>query len=216
MSDSLHSNIILVSTTIASGACEGNAATPEASPKRVRKPATPAQIARWRGNARQRRVMAQLREKAVAYRASEPEPGMKRKREPEQVPQTGTSLGMLAAFEIEVRSPARSLRFRKDWVEVPLADSAYHVRVALWDFQWLYHVKGIARRGWTCGPQGEIRAALRGAHLVGHHDHGYDYDVGALLLGLRDGESYEQDYPYCLTPGTLRKVEKPRQSRKVA
>ncbi|RQY21313.1 hypothetical protein DF105_17655 [Burkholderia stagnalis] len=108
------------------------------------------------------------------------------------------------------------MRFRDDYVEVPLANSAQCVRVALWDFHWLHHARGISRRRWTRGEQGEIRAPMhRGFHLRAR-EHGYDYDVGALLLGLENGERYTMDFPCSLMPDTLHKVEKTRRRKTTA
>ncbi|KVN28948.1 hypothetical protein WJ63_11450 [Burkholderia pyrrocinia] len=140
----------------------------------------------------------------------------RRRREPEVAPQTGAPKGVLAEHTIKQASRGRPLRFRDGYVEVPLADSSQCVRVALLDFQWLHHVKGISKRRWTRGEQGEIRAPMhRGFHLR-DMEHGYDYDVGALLLGLENGERYTMDFPCSLMPDTLHKVEKKRLRRTTA
>lgn len=99
-------------------------------------------------------------------------------------------------------------------MEVPLVNSIQAVRVALWDFHWLHYVMGIGRRRWTRGERGEIRAPMhRGFHLR-DRERGHDYDVGALLLGLKQGECYEMDYPCSLMPDTIRQVPRKRSRKK--
>ncbi|KVM84011.1 hypothetical protein [Burkholderia stagnalis] len=136
------------------------------------------------------------------------------RRRTETIPQTGAPKGIMAEVVIRKESHGRRLRFRDDYVEVPLADCNQYVRVALWDFQWLHHVMGIARRKWTIGEQGEIRAPMHDAHHIGGRHFGYDYDVGALLLGLKQGDCYEMDYRYSLMPDTIRQVPRTRSRKK--
>ncbi|MBU9680897.1 hypothetical protein KTF37_29035 [Burkholderia multivorans] len=141
------------------------------------------------------------------------------RRRTETIPQTGAPTGALAEGAIQQADRKernrRPLRFRDGYVEVPLVDSTQSVRVALWDFHWLHHVKGIGRRRWTRGEHGEIRAPMhRGFHLR-DREHGYDYDVGALLLGLKQGDCYEMDYPCSLMPDTIRQVPRSRSRKKV-
>ncbi|KVF78912.1 hypothetical protein WJ18_16115 [Burkholderia vietnamiensis] len=136
----------------------------------------------------------------------------------ETLPQTGAPKGALAEVVIQQtgceQRNSRPLRFRDGYVEVPLADSNQSVRVAIWDWQWLHHVKRISKRRWTRGEHGEIRAPMhRGFHLR-DREYGYDYDVGALLLGLGQGDCYEMDYPCSLMPDTIRQVPRVRSRKK--
>lgn len=136
------------------------------------------------------------------------------RRRTETIPQTGTPKGIMAEVAIRKESHGRRLRFRDDYVEVPLSDCNQYVRVALWDFQWLHHVMGLARRKWTIGGQGEIRAPMHNAQRIGDRDFGYDYDVGALLLSLKQGDCYEMDYRFSLMPDTIRQVPRTRSRKK--
>ncbi|CAJ2999875.1 Uncharacterised protein [Burkholderia pseudomallei] len=144
---------------------------------------------------------------------------MSRQRRVETIPMPGAPQGALAERVIQQTDRkergARPLRFRDGYVEVPLVDSTQSVRVALWDFHWLHQVKGIGRRRWTRGEHGEIRAPMHSGFHLRDREHGYDYDVGALLLGLKQGDCYEMDYPYSLMPNTIRQVPRVR-SRKRA
>lgn len=155
---------------------------------------------------------------AALAAAEKPMMSKRRTRRIETIPQTGASQGALAEAAIQCADgkerKQRPLRFRDDHVEVPLVDSTQSVRVALWDFHWLRYVMGIGRRRWTRGEHGEIRAPMhRGFHLR-DREHGYDYDVGALLLGLKQGDCYEMDYPCSLMPDTIRQVPRTRSRKK--
>ncbi|AJY40835.1 hypothetical protein I6G56_11715 [Burkholderia humptydooensis] len=146
--------------------------------------------------------------------AEKPETLRRRTRRVEIIPQTGAPQGALAEVLIKREAHGRRLRFRDDHVEVPLANSEQFVRVAILDWHWLHHAKGISRRKWTRGEHGEIRAPLDTTRRIANHYYGYDYDVGALLLGLKQGDCYEMDYSCSLMPDTIRQVPRSRSRKK--